>query len=138
MLVTVAPVRTSTPKAISCRRAFSESSGTYAVSTRSDPSSRMMCACFRIDPPKILGQSVMRDFAQRAGQLDASRPSADDDEGQPGTALGRVRLALGHFKGRQHPAADFQRIADTLQSRRQGAHSSWPKYECRAPVATIR
>jgi hypothetical protein len=42
-----------------------------------------------IEAPEVTRQRAPRDVGQRAGQLDAGRPAADDDEGQP------VRASLG-------------------------------------------
>ena len=86
---------------------------------------------------KSLRQGVPGDLGERAGQLDAGRPAADDHERQPGAAPGRVRLALGRLEGEEHAAADLQRVLDALQARgeraptRRGRSTSasrpWPR-----------
>ena len=74
----------------------------------------------RVDDAEVVLQGVVGDLAQRPGELDAGRPGADDDEGQPGLALGRIGLALGGLEGEQDAAADLGRVLDGLQARREG------------------
>ena len=65
------------------------------------PSSRMTRVCresMRRNSPR---QRVLRDLAQRAGHLDAGRPAADHDEGQPRLARRRVGAALGVLERRR-------------------------------------
>ena len=59
-----------------------------------------------------------RDLGQRAGELHAGRPGADDDEGQPRLLRLGVGLALRVLEGHEHAAADLQRVLDRLQPRR--------------------
>jgi len=78
---------------------------------------------------------VLCQFGNGAGEFDAGRTGADDDEGQKRGAPLRIGLALGAFEGqprmrRRSVVASFQR----LQARRERSHSSWPKYAWRAPV----
>ena len=53
----------------------------------------------RIDAPEVARQRVQRDLAERARQLDAGRPRADDDEREPRSLLRRIGLALGGLVG---------------------------------------
>ena len=60
------------------------------------------------------------DLAERAGQLDAGRPAADDDEGQPRRAAPTgSRLALGGLVGEEHAAPDLERVLDRLEPGRE-------------------
>ena len=67
---------------------------------------------------------VARDFGQRAGEFDAGRPAADDDEAQPGGAARRIGLGFGVLEREQQAAAQMQRIVERLQARRVRAQSS--------------
>ena len=70
----------------------------------------------RVDVLELPGQGLTRDLGERAGDLDAGRAAADDDEGQPLAAVLRI-VALGHLVGEQHPAADLERVLDALEAR---------------------
>ena len=67
---------------------------------------------------KSCAQRLARDLGERAGQLDAGRPAADDDERQQAALLRRVGLALGRLEREQHPPPHLERIVQRLQSRR--------------------
>ena len=69
----------------------------------------------RVDVLELPGQGLTRDLGERAGELDAGRAAADDDEGQPLAAV--LRIALGHLVGEQHAAADLERVLDALEAR---------------------
>jgi hypothetical protein len=71
-----------------------------------------------VDVTKITGQRVPCDFAQRAGELHAGRSRPDYDEGEPGSALGGIGLALGLLESGQHAAPNFDRVTNALQPRR--------------------
>ena len=90
-----------------------------------------------INLAEIVAQRVVRDLAQRASQLRASWPCADDHERHPRASFSgsRSRSAASNARSMR------PRIA-VASSRffRPGAncsHSSWPKYWCVAPVATM-
>ena len=68
---------------------------------------------------KSRGQRLARELGDRAGELDAGRPAADDHEGQQRCALGRVGRALGLLERQQDAAADVDRVLDRLQARRE-------------------
>ncbi len=55
----------------------------------------------RVDVPEVARERVLRDLAERAGELDARRPRAHDDERQPRLALRRVLLPLGELERRE-------------------------------------
>ena len=63
-------------------------------------------------------QRLPRDFGERAGQFDAGRPAADDDERQQALLRVGIGLALGGLEGQQHPPPDLQRIVERLEARR--------------------
>jgi hypothetical protein len=72
----------------------------------------------RIDRAEVVGQRVEADLAERAGQLDARRATADDDERQPLALRDRIRLALGRFVRGEDPLADLEGVVDRLEARR--------------------
>src|SRR5689334_17805362 len=58
---------------------------------------------------EVAAERMTRDLGKRAGEFDASRTSADDDERQQ-TALRRwIGLALCGFEREQHPPPHFER-----------------------------
>ena len=61
-----------------------------------------------VDRAEIALERVVRDLAERAGQLDAGRAAADDDERHPGAPPLGVGLALGGLEGDQDPAPDLE------------------------------
>ena len=67
---------------------------------------------------EVARQGLPRDLGERAGQLDARRPGADDHERHPGTPPGIVGLALGDLERHQDPLADPQSVFQALQSGR--------------------
>ena len=72
----------------------------------------------RVDAAKFLAQRVARYLGQRAGQFNARGAAADHGKVQPGLLLFFRRCRLGAFKGKQHAAADQQRVVQRLQARR--------------------
>jgi hypothetical protein len=68
---------------------------------------------------------VASDLGERAGQLDARRARADDDERQPVAARGRVRGALRVLVGEQDPAADVLRIGAAIAGAARPAVATW-------------
>src|SRR5258706_8920524 len=73
----------------------------------------------RVDRPEVAAERVVRDLAQRAGELDAGRAAADDDERHPLAASLRIRFALGRLEGDEDPASDRRSVVDRLQARRE-------------------
>ena len=64
-------------------------------------------------------ERVARDLGEGAGQLDAGRPAADDDEGQPLRGAPRRRSSRSACsKAREHPAPDLERVLDRLEAGR--------------------
>ena len=72
----------------------------------------------RIDAAEFAAQRVARDLGERAGELDAGRAAADDDEGEPGGALAPDRFALGVLEGGEDARADLERVVERLQAGR--------------------
>ena len=72
---------------------------------------------FGLDVPEVLPQRVPCDFGERAGQLDAGRPAADDDEGQQTPLAHRIALPLCRFERQQHPPPHLERIVERLEAR---------------------
>src|SRR5258707_333931 len=70
------------------------------------------------DGTKVVFQGLPGDLADRAGEFDAGRPSADDDECQPRLALDRIRSPLGDFERVQKLVADVDGSHEPLQPRR--------------------
>ena len=126
-LVTVAPVRTSTPSFFSAPRANARSGwqkggqDVRAALDQNDPRRVGM------DASKVVCEGVARQLRQRPGELDAGRPAADDDERQEAPPAVGIRLQLGLLERQEHPAPDRQRIVERLEARRPLRHSSWPK-----------
>ena len=72
-----------------------------------------------VDRPEVAPERVVRDLAERAWQLHAGRPAADDDERHPlAAALGDV-LALRRLEGDEDPAADLEGVVDRLEALRE-------------------
>ena len=69
-----------------------------------------------VDPPEVRAQAVARQLGDLPGHLDAGRPGADDDEGQPRGAAGRVVLELGELERAEDPAAHLERVVDRLHA----------------------
>lgn len=69
-----------------------------------------------MNAPEVLHERLPRDLRQRAGQLDARRPCADDHERQQPPLFPGIGLALRRFERQQHPPPHFQRIVERLQA----------------------
>ena len=74
---------------------------------------------FGMDAAEVPAQSVVSNFAQCAGQLDAGRSGAHHHEPQPGVSFLRIRLALSTFEGAENSPADFGSVFDGLEPRRE-------------------
>ena len=94
-----------------CRAAPADSAG----STRPPPRPGATRARRRVDAAEVVAQRVARDLGERAGQLDAGRPAADDDERQPGRRASASALALGRLERAQDAPPELQRVLDRLQ-----------------------
>ena len=115
--VTACRARTSTPSFSSALRIGRQLVG-KSGSTRG-PASTSMTRALRVSMLRnSRGQRVLRQFDDGAGQLDAGRPAADDDEGQQ-RPRSRIGLALRAFEGEQHAAPNRGRVLQRLQARRQ-------------------
>src|SRR5208337_695628 len=64
---------------------------------------------------KLRRKGPPRQFGERARQLDARRPAADDGEGEEARTLLRILRRLGAFEGLERPAADGDRVRDGLE-----------------------
>ena len=82
------------------------------------PSKTVTRACGGVDRLEVFRQRAAGDVGDRAGELDAGRPAADDGEAQRLVLAGQVGLALGVLEGQQHAAADLERVLDRLQAGR--------------------
>ena len=89
-----------------------------APSTCGPPSISTMRADSGLDAAEVLAERLPRDLRERAGQLHAGRPAADDDERQQPALRRRIRFALGRFERQQHPPPHLQRIVERLEPRR--------------------
>ncbi len=85
---------------------------------RSSPSSRRMRGAGRVDDAEVAAQRGVGDLAESAGQLDAGRSAAHDDERQQGPAFLGVRAALGPLERRQDAPSHRRGVLDGLQARR--------------------
>ena len=118
-------------------RALADSDSGNAASTRGPASTRSTCARARIDvaesraacgarsPPAC--RRARRRSARRRRRRSSARPRA-----RP------VVARSARSNASSSAAADRQRVVERLQAGRVRAHSSWPKYECVAPVARTR
>ena len=78
---------------------------------------RMMRAIAGIDGVEFRSQRLPRNLAKRAGELNAGRAAANQDERQQPPLIDRVRFAFGLFEGQQQPPPDPQRIVEGLETR---------------------
>ncbi len=72
-----------------------------------------------IDVPEIVTHVELRNVADGAGEFDASRPAADDDEIERRMPALLQHLPLGQLEGQQHATANFGGIFDGLEARRE-------------------
>ena len=70
---------------------------------------------------EVARDDIHRELLDRARQLHPGRTAADDDEGQVGLALGRIRLGLRALEGAQQPRTDERGFLHILHPRREGA-----------------
>jgi hypothetical protein len=54
-------------------------------------------------------------LGEGARELNTGGASAYDDERKPGSALGRIRLALGMLEGKQDAAANLERVIERFE-----------------------
>ena len=78
---------------LSWRVGARDSSSGNAASKRGPASTRITRACARIDVAEVARERVARDLGERARELDAGRPAADDHEREPAArrSSGRAR-----------------------------------------------
>ena len=82
----------------------------------------------RVDAAEIRGERETRELGDRAGELDARGPRADDDEAQQALAASGIGFHLGRLEGAEDMTANARRVVDRLERPAQtGAQSSWPK-----------
>ena len=62
-------------------------------------------------------------LADLAGEFHPGRPAADQGEGQPAPALGRIRRGLRHLEGAEDAPADHQRVRQRSSSRVRAART---------------
>ena len=132
------PVHTATPSRSSARRANAESGSGYVGSTCGPPSTRMIRAVSGSNRPEVVRERVPRNLRQRAGQLDAGRPAADDHERQQPSLSRSILLALRLLEREQHPRRISSASSSVFSPGACGRHSSCPKYAWPRPAATIR
>src|SRR5690242_7425681 len=63
-----------------------------------------------INPTEIALQNRARKLCKSAGQLDAGRPAADDNDRHQFLTLSRVVSVLGPLECQEHAAADAKRV----------------------------
>ena len=73
----------------------------------------------RVDAAKVGLQRVAAQFGQRARHLHASRPAADQYEGEQVLMFGWVLFNLSDFKGLQYLGANRLSVRKGFQSRRE-------------------
>ena len=71
-----------------------------------------------VDVAEVVRERVPRDLGDRAGELDAGRAAADDDEREQRPLLLRIALALGRLERDQDPPPDLERVLDALEAGR--------------------
>ncbi len=77
---------------------------------------------------EVAAHRVAGDLADLAGELDARRAAADDEEGEPGAPSLGVVVGLGGLERREDAAADLDRVLEASSGPgASGSHSSWPK-----------
>ena len=76
----------------------------------------------RADRPEVAPERVVGDLTEGAGQLDAGRSAADQDERHPGAPSLGLGLALGGLEGDQDPPPDLGRVLERLEAGRE----QWP------------
>ena len=64
---------------------------------------------------KVLHKGHARDLGDRPGHFDPGGTAPDDHESQSRAPHGIILGLFGDLESEQHPAADFQRIVETLQ-----------------------
>jgi hypothetical protein len=88
-----------------------------------------------VDVAEVGRQRVLRQFGDGAGEFDAGRAGADNDEGQQRRAPLRIALALGALERDQNPPPQRGGVFQRLQPGRERLPFVVAKYACRTPVA---
>ena len=121
MPVTARPVRTSTPSALELplRAAPTSSSAIGRQDARARPRPGRHARVARVDAAEVAREGVARDLGQRAGELDAGRAAADDDEGEPvAGARSASSSRSAASKASSTRRADLERVLERLEAGR--------------------
>ena len=86
-----------------------------------------MRASTRVDAAKLGGQGGVREFGDRAGEFDAGRAAADDDEGQKRRALPSSGWSSASSKARRMRPRMVVASSSVLRPGANGSQESWPK-----------
>ena len=78
---------------------------------------------FGLDVPVLGAQRLGGHLPDLTGQLDTRRSGADQGEGEPPAALGRVGGRFGHLERAEHPSADDQGVFDRSITMRMVLHA---------------
>ncbi len=70
-----------------------------------------------IDRTKFVGQRVAADLGESTREFNSGGPAADDHEVEGSCGLSVSGLPLREFERQQHPAANLERVFDSLQTR---------------------
>ncbi len=92
----------------------------------------------RLHPAVFTAQSFGGQLADLASELDAGRSRADKGEGEPAALFGRVVDALAISNAPYTCRLIVSASESVFMPGAHAANSSWPKYDCRVPAATIR
>ena len=68
-----------------------------------------------MDAAEVLAQRLPRDLGERAGELDAGRPGADDHEREQTALLVGIGLPLRRLERQQHAPPHLERIVERLE-----------------------
>ena len=77
----------------------------------------------RVDRAELAAQAAHGQLADLAGELDAGRAGADDDDRQPLPPLRRVGRALRHLERAEDAAPQLERVVDRLHARARTART---------------
>ena len=86
-----------------------------------------------VDRVEVRREGAVGQLGDLPGDLDARRPAADDDEGEPCAPPVRVLLQRGHLERAEDPRPQLERVVDRLHARRPARELVVP--EVRLPGA---
>ena len=135
--VTAAPSRTSTPSWLSERRAACDSEGCRTSEQPLRALNENDTSALRIDRLEVGRKRPFSELGNCAGHLDAGWAAATTTN----VISRRVRQRRSRFRRvecKQDAATQIGRVVDGFQPGRKRAESLWPKYACRAPVASTK